>query len=111
MQIITDIGKETGFPGGASGTELACHARDAGSIPGSGRSLGEGIGNLENPMDRGAWWAIAHRVAKIQTRLKPHTHTHTHTHTEEIKNLRKKTYSKTKHQKRKQTLRGEKRKF
>ena len=44
--------------------------RDAGSIPGSGRSPGEGHGNplqyscLENPMDRGAWWATAHGVAK-----------------------------------------------
>ena len=41
-------------------------ARDIGSIPGSGRSLGEGHGNplhyscLENPMDRGAWWATVH---------------------------------------------------
>ena len=46
--------------------------RDAGSIPGSGRSPGGGNGNphqyscLENPMDRGAWWAIVHEVAKSQ---------------------------------------------
>ena len=45
-------------------------ARDMGSIPGSGRSPGEGNGNplqyscLENPMDRGAWWATVHGVAK-----------------------------------------------
>ena len=44
--------------------------RDTGSIPGSGRSPGEGNGNplqyscLENPMDRGACWATAHRVAE-----------------------------------------------
>ena len=44
--------------------------RDMGSIPGSGRSPGEGIGNplqyscLENPTDRGAWWAIVHGIAK-----------------------------------------------
>ena len=50
--------------------------RDAGSIPGSGRYPGGGHGNLlqcsclENPMDRGAWWATIHRVAKGQTRLK-----------------------------------------
>ena len=49
--------------------------RDMGSIPGSGRSLGAGHSNalqyscLENPMDRGAWWAIVHRVTKSQTRL------------------------------------------
>ena len=50
--------------------------RDVGSIPGSGRSPGGGHGNslqyscLENPMDRGAWWATVHRVAESQTRLK-----------------------------------------
>ena len=50
--------------------------RDMGSIPGSGRSPGGGHGNplwytcLENPMDRGAWQTIVHRVAKSQTLLK-----------------------------------------
>ena len=50
--------------------------RDAGSIPGSGRSPGGGHGNpyqyscLENPMDRGVWWATVHGAAKSQTRLK-----------------------------------------
>ena len=49
--------------------------RDMGSVPGSGRSLGGGHGNplqyffLENPMDRGAWWATVHGVAKNQTQL------------------------------------------
>ena len=49
--------------------------RDVGSIPGLGRSPGEGNGKplqyscLENPMDRGAWWAILHGVAKSQIRL------------------------------------------
>ena len=48
----------------------AADVRDAGSIPGSGRSPGEGNGNplpyscLENPMDRGAWQATVHGVAK-----------------------------------------------
>jgi len=52
------------------------HAEDTGSIPGSGRSPGEGNGNtlqyfqLENPMDRGAWRATVHRVTKSQTWLK-----------------------------------------
>ena len=47
--------------------------RDKGSIPGSGRSPGEGHGNplqysrLENPMDRGSWWAVVHGVAKNRT--------------------------------------------
>ena len=46
---------------------------NTGSIPGSGRSPGEGNGNpiqyscLENPMDRGAWWATVHGVTKSQT--------------------------------------------
>ena len=50
--------------------------RDVGSIPGSGRSPGEGNGTplqyscLENPMDRGAWQATVYRVTKSQTRLK-----------------------------------------
>ena len=49
-----------GFPHGSVGKESACNAGDQGSIPGSGRSPGEGNGNplqyscLENPMDRGA---------------------------------------------------------
>ena len=49
--------------------------RDVGSIPGLGRSPGEGNGNplqyscLENPMDRGAWWATVHRTAKSRTQL------------------------------------------
>ena len=49
--------------------------RDVGSIPGSGRSPGEGDGNilqyagLKNPMDRGAWWAMVHMVTKSQTQM------------------------------------------
>ena len=52
----------------------ACNVGDPGSIPGSGRSPGEGNGNplqyscLENSMDGGAWWATAHGVAKSRTR-------------------------------------------
>ena len=68
-----------GFPGGASGKEPAyqcSRVRDSGSTPGLGRSPGGGHGNplqyfcLENPMDRGAWQATVHRVAKSRTRLK-----------------------------------------
>ena len=57
-------------------------ARDAGSIPGLGRSPGVGNGSplqsscLENSMDRGAWQASVHRVTKNQTRLGMHTHIH-----------------------------------
>ena len=60
-----------GFPGGARGTEpSAGGVRDVGLIPGSERSPGGEHGNplqyscLGNPMDRGAWWATVHRVAK-----------------------------------------------
>ena len=59
--------------GGSDGKESAFSAGDAGSLPGLGRSLGEGNDNplqyscLENPMDRGAWWATVHGVAKNQT--------------------------------------------
>ena len=61
------------------GKETACNAgnvREVGLIPGSRRSSGEGHGNplqyscLENPMDRGAWRATVHRVAKSQTQVK-----------------------------------------
>ena len=54
---------------------LPANAGDPGSIPGLGRSPGGGHGNplqyscLQNPMDRGAWWATVHGVTKSQTRL------------------------------------------
>ena len=54
---------------------LPANAGDAGSVPESGRSSGEGNGNplqhscLGNPMDRGTWWATVHGVAKSQTQL------------------------------------------
>ena len=58
----------------------ATDARDAGSIPGSGRIPEEGKGNplqcssLGNPMDREAWWATVHGVTESQTQLSTHTH-------------------------------------
>ena len=83
------------FPGDAQASQKALvlknppanagDLRDLGSIPGSGRTSGGGHGNplqyscLENPMDRGAWWAIDHSVAKswtLQKWLSTHTHTH-----------------------------------
>ena len=59
-----------GFPGGSVVKNLLVNAGDLGSILESGRSPGEGNGNpleyscLGNPMDRRAWWATVHRVAK-----------------------------------------------
>ena len=61
------------FPGGSESKAPAYNAGDPGSIPGSGRSPGEGNGNplqyscLDNPMDGGAWWATVHRVAESRT--------------------------------------------
>ena len=69
------------FPGGSEVKASACNAGDLGSIPGLGRSPGEGNGNplqyscLENPMDRGVWWATVHEVAKSRTRLSDFTFT------------------------------------
>ena len=60
-----------GFPGGSVVKNLPASARDASLIPGSGRSPGEGNGNLlqysclENPMEREAWGATVHGVARI----------------------------------------------
>ena len=71
-----------GFPGGSDGKASACNVGGPGSIPGSGRSPGEGNGNplqhscLENPMNRGAWQAIVYGVAKSQTRLSDFTSLH-----------------------------------
>ena len=68
-----------GFPGGTSGKELACQYRKHKRCrynPWVGRSPGGGHGNLlqycwlENPMDKGAWWATVHGVAQSRTRLK-----------------------------------------
>ena len=63
------------FPGGSDSKGSVCNVGDLGSIPGSGRSPGEGNGyslqysGLENSMDRGAWQATEHGVVKSQTQL------------------------------------------
>ena len=62
-----------GFPGGSAVNNPPVNARHVDSVPGSGRSSGEGNGNplqyscLGNPMDRGAWRATVHEVSKSQT--------------------------------------------
>ena len=64
-----------GFSGGSVVKNLPANTGDLGSISALGRIPGEGNGNplqyscLENPMDRGAWWATVHRVTKNQTGL------------------------------------------
>ena len=64
-----------GFPGGSAVKNLPANAGDLGLMPESGRSSGEGNGNplqyscLGDPIDRGAWWAIVHTVAKSRAQL------------------------------------------
>ena len=65
-----------GFPSSLDDKASACNAGDPDSIPGLGRSPGEGNGNplqyscLENPMDRVAWQATVYRGSQSQTQLK-----------------------------------------
>ena len=74
--LIENTYERTSFPSASDGKESACNAGDSDSIPGLGRSPGEGNGNplqyscLENPMHRGPWWATVHAVAKRQKWLK-----------------------------------------
>ena len=68
------------FPSGSAGKESVCYAGDKGLIPGSERSHGGGHGNplqyscLENPMDRGAWWATVQGITQSRTRLSTAQH-------------------------------------
>ena len=79
---LTPGSKVYDFPGGSDGKVSVYKAGDPGSIPRLGRSAEEGNGNslqyycLENPMDRGAWQATVHGVAKSRTRLKNFTSFH-----------------------------------
>ena len=97
--LVSCIGRH-GLPQWISDNESLCQCRRCGrrefdlwvgKIPGLGRSLGWGGGNgkpfqyscSENPMDRGDWRVVVHKVTKCSTRLSKQTHTHidTHTHT------------------------------
>ena len=75
MLILQLIATNTGFPGGSDSKESTCNVGDLGSIPGLGRSLGEGMAVHSSilawiiPVDRRAWWATVHGVMKSQTRL------------------------------------------
>ena len=80
----SDVTKHTdrsslGLPGGTVGKQPPASTGDTGSIPGSGRTPGGENGSplqyscLENSMDRRAWWATVHEVAKSQTQLSTHT--------------------------------------
>ena len=82
QRLRLELMPELGFPGGSEVKASACNVGDLGSIPGLGRSPGEGNGNplqyscLENSMDGGAWWAIVHGLAKSRTRLSDFTSLH-----------------------------------
>ena len=71
MFVYIHIGPLNMYIYSSVGKSSACNAGDPGSIPGSGISPGEGNGNplqyscLENPMDRGAWWATVHGITGV----------------------------------------------
>ena len=73
--VKSKINHHLGSPGGAVVKNPLVNAGDTGWFPGSGRSPGGGNGNplqyscLENPMDRGAWWATVLGVAKSRAQL------------------------------------------
>ena len=77
-QIYSKVININGFPGGSVAKNMSANAGDSGLIPGLGRSSGEGNGKplhyscLENPIDRGAWRATVHRVAKSRAQLNTH---------------------------------------
>ena len=72
MKFNYNVHTYMGFSGGSAGKESSCNAGDLGSIPGLGRSPGEGNGYplqdscLKNSMGRGAWQTAVHGVAKSQ---------------------------------------------
>ena len=69
------------FPGGSAVKNLPANGGDVGSVPGLGRPPGEGNGTplqyacLENPMDKGAWWATVRGATESDTIDHAHTHT------------------------------------
>ena len=77
--LVVSMLQKKDFPGSSDGKASAYNEGDPGSIPGSGRSPGEGNGNplqyscLENPMNGGAWLAAVHGVTKSQTLLSDFT--------------------------------------
>ena len=73
LQHLVPSLRPIGFPGGTDGKESTCNRGDLGSVPGLGRSPGEGNNYLlhcscmENSIDRGTWWATVHGVTKSRT--------------------------------------------
>ena len=90
LPIVIAYTPHLGFPGGTSGKELTCQCRRhkrhgfnpwVREIPGGGKGNPLQYSCLENPMDRGVWWAIAHTVSKNHAHMRICVHTHTHTNT------------------------------
>ena len=71
VSLLGFFGREGDFPSGLVSEESTSNSGDPGSMPGSGRSPGEGNGNplqyssLENPMNRGAWQATGHQITRV----------------------------------------------
>ena len=83
MESVLNICMQsTGLPSWLRGEKSVCNAEDPGSVPGSGRSPGEGNSYLfqyscqENPIDREAWQATVHGVTGLDTTVQLSTHTH-----------------------------------
>ena len=87
--LVTKCVMNMDFPGSSGSKESASNVGDLDSIPGLGRSPGEGNGNplqysyLENPMDRGAWWATVRGITELDTTEQLNT---THVYDERICN-------------------------
>ena len=70
QRVAHNLATKQGFPGGSDGKESACNTEDLDSIPGLGRSPGEGNGNplqyscLKNPIDRGTWRASVYGITE-----------------------------------------------
>ena len=71
MRVYNHLWYQLGFLGGSDNKESACNEGNLGSVPGLGRSSGQGHGNplqyscMENPMDRRAWQATVHGLARV----------------------------------------------
>ena len=70
MIFYSSILTSSSFPGGSDGKESACNSEDPGLVPGEGNDYPLQYSQLENSLDRGAWWATVHGVTKSQTQLK-----------------------------------------
>ena len=73
MIFYSSILTSSSFPGGSDGKESACNSEDPGLVPGEMNDYPLQYSQLENSVDRGAWWATVYGVTKSQTQLSMHT--------------------------------------